>query len=64
MSKRKATKELSPSSVKQNNTSKVNVYYNSAKQKGKVYKDSPMKIGKQPINTFFIGFEGKYFPLR
>jgi hypothetical protein len=64
MSKRKATTDISPISVKKINSSTDYVYYNSAKKTGKVYKVSPTTVGKRPIYTFFIDVDGKYFPIR
>jgi len=64
MSKLKATNDLVLPDTKKLDTSQDYIFYNSAKNNGKVCNVSPTKIGKRPINKFFIDIHRKYFPLR
>jgi hypothetical protein len=52
MSRCKATEELAPPIIKKPNISKDFVYHMAARKGTKVYKVSPTKISKRPINKF------------
>jgi len=62
MTKRKATIEFGPE-AKIPNTSTDFVFYKSYRKDKKIRKISAAKIGKRPIDRFFLDHNHQYFPL-